>query len=103
MGRAAERRLPGRPSPSEGGGGGADKVRGSLSLAIPSGCGNQSRRRAAEKRTTTGPSSEYIKARARPVQHFARTRRKIQNSKAKRSFLERLVQRLPREPLVLLH
>jgi hypothetical protein len=55
------------------------------------------------KKTTTGPSSEYIKARARPVQHFARTRRKIQNSKAKRPFLERLAhaQRLPREPLAL--
>jgi hypothetical protein len=57
------------------------------------------------KKTTTGPSSEYIKARARPVQHFARTRHKIQNSKAKRPFLERLAHalRLPREPLVPSH
>jgi hypothetical protein len=62
-------------------------------------------RRAAEQRTTTRPSSEYIKARARPVQHSARTRREIQNSKAKRPFLERLAhaQRLPRDPLVSSH
>jgi hypothetical protein len=62
-------------------------------------------RRAAEQRTTTRPSSEYIKARARPVQHSARTRREIQNSKVKRPFLKRLAhtQRLPREPLVLSH
>jgi hypothetical protein len=46
--RAAERRLPGRPSSSEGGGGGADKVHSFLSLAIPSSCGNLSGRRAAE-------------------------------------------------------
>jgi hypothetical protein len=37
-------------------------VRGFLSLAIPSGCGNLSERRATEERTTTGPFSEYIKA-----------------------------------------
>jgi hypothetical protein len=80
-------------------------VRGFLSLAIPSGCGNLSGRRAAEYRTVTGPSSEYIKAQARPVQHFARTRREIQNSKARRQFLERLAhaQRLPHEPLVPSH
>jgi hypothetical protein len=103
MSCAAERRLPGRPSPSEGGGGGADKVRDFLSLAIPSGCGNLIGRRATEQRTTTSPSSEYVKARARPIHHFARTRREIQNSKAKRPFLERLAQRLPREPLVPSH
>jgi hypothetical protein len=56
-------------------------VRVFLSLAIPSGCKNLSGRRAAEYRTATGPSPEYIKARARPVQHFARTCREIQNSK----------------------
>jgi hypothetical protein len=63
------------------------------------------RRRAAEQRATAGPSSEYIKARAKPVQRFARTRREIQNSKEKRPFLERLAhaQRLPREPLVPSH
>jgi hypothetical protein len=49
-----------------------------FSLAILLSCGNQSRRRAAEQRTTAGPSSGYIKARARSVQHFARTRREIQ-------------------------
>jgi hypothetical protein len=70
---------------------------------FPQGCRNLSGRQAAEQRTTTGPTSEYIKARARPVQHFARTRREIQNSKAKRPFLERPAQRLPREPLVLSH
>jgi hypothetical protein len=47
------------------------------------------------QRTTTGPSFEYIKARARPVQHSTRTRRETQNSKAKQRFLERLAQRLP--------
>jgi hypothetical protein len=80
-------------------------VRGFLSMAIPYGCGNLSGRREAEKKTVTGPSSEYIKAQARPVQHFARTRREIQNSKAKHPFLERLMhaQRLPREPLVPSH
>jgi hypothetical protein len=50
-------------------------------------------------------ASSRVKTRARPVQHFARTRREIQNSKAKRLFLERLAhaQRLPRVPLVPSH
>jgi hypothetical protein len=32
-------------------------------------------------KTATGPSSGYIKARARPVQHFARTRREVQTQR----------------------
>jgi hypothetical protein len=81
MGRAAEQWSLGRPSPSRGGGGGKDWVSGFLSLAIPSGCKNLRRRQVAEQRTVTGPSPEYIKAQARPIQHFTRTRRGIQNSK----------------------
>jgi hypothetical protein len=53
----------------------------SLSLAIPSGCKNLRRGQVAEQGTVTGPSPEYIKTQARPVQRFARTRRGIQNSK----------------------
>jgi hypothetical protein len=53
----------------------------SFSLAIPSGCENLRRKQVAEQRTVTGPSPEYIKTQARPVQHVARTRRGIQNSK----------------------
>jgi hypothetical protein len=79
----------------------------SLSLAIPSGCKNLRRGQIAERGTVTGPSPEYIKTRARPVQRFARTRRGIQSSKrnARVPFLERLAhaQRLPRGPLVLPH
>jgi hypothetical protein len=52
-----------------------------LSLAIPLDCENQSRRRAVEKRTATGPSPGYIKAWARPVQHFARTRREVKTQR----------------------
>jgi hypothetical protein len=73
---------------------------------FPLGCGNLSGRRAARvKNRHRSLFRIYIKGQARPVQHFARTRREIQNSKAKRPFLERLAhaQRLPREPLVPSH
>jgi predicted NAD/FAD-binding protein len=53
----------------------------SLSLANPSGCENLRRRQVAEQRTITGPSPEYIKTQARPVQRVTRTHRGIQNSK----------------------
>jgi hypothetical protein len=70
-----------------------------------SGCENLRRRREAEQRTIARPSPEYIKTEARPVQRFARTRRRIQKLKAKRPFLEQLAhaQRLPREPLAPSH
>jgi hypothetical protein len=53
-----------------------------------------------------GPPFEYIKARARTVQNFARTRRKVQNSKVKRSFRSSNgshAQRVPRESPVPSH
>jgi hypothetical protein len=50
----------------------------SLSLANPSGCENLRRRQVAEQRAVTGPSPEYIKTQARPVQRVARTHRGIQ-------------------------
>jgi hypothetical protein len=53
----------------------------SFSLAIPSGCENLKRRQVAEQKTVTGPSPEYIKTQARPIQRVARTNRGIQNSK----------------------
>jgi hypothetical protein len=69
-----------------------------------SGCENL-RRREAKQRTVARPSPKYKKTKARPVQRFARTRRRIQKPKAKRMFLERLahVQRPPREPLAPTH
>ena len=45
-----------------------------------SGCENLRRRQEAEQRTVARPSSEYIKARTRPVQRFVRTRRGIQKT-----------------------
>jgi hypothetical protein len=81
----------------------------SFSLAILLGYENQSKRHVqmAEWRTTVGPPSEYIKAQARiTVQNFARTCRKIQNSKVKRSSRSSngsYAQRAPRESPVLSH
>jgi hypothetical protein len=53
------------------------------SLSTLLGCENKSRRQAqmTGKRTTTGPSSGYIKARARSTQNFARTLREFQTRK----------------------
>jgi hypothetical protein len=48
-----------------------------------SGCENLRGRREAEQRTVDRPSSEYIKARTRPVQRFVRTRRGIQKTQGK--------------------
>jgi hypothetical protein len=62
----------------------------SLSLANPSGCENLRRRQVAEQRTVTGPSPEYIKTQARPVQRVARTHRGIQTQR------ETLVPRMTR-------
>jgi hypothetical protein len=47
-----------------------------------SGCENLRGRRAAEQRTVARPSSEYIKAKTRPVQRFVRTRRGIQKTQS---------------------
>jgi hypothetical protein len=75
-----------------------------FSLAIPPGCENLRRRQVAEQRTVTGPSPEYIKTQARPVQRIARTRRRIQNSKRNaHSSNGSHAQRLPHEPLVPSH
>jgi hypothetical protein len=53
------------------------------SLSTLLGCENKSRRQAqmAGQGTTIGPSSKYIKARARSTQNFARTLREIQTQR----------------------
>jgi hypothetical protein len=47
-----------------------------------SGCENLRGRQEAEQRTVARPSSEYIKAKTRPVQRFVRTRRGIQKTQS---------------------
>jgi hypothetical protein len=68
---------------NEGGGGGGDEVRGFLSPGYSLRLRKPKQKASANGRvkTTVGPSSWYIKARARSIQNFARTRREIQTQR----------------------
>jgi hypothetical protein len=81
-------RSPYQPSPNGGGGGGGDEVHGFLFPSYSLRLQKPEQKVGANGRVTNHcwPPSEYIKARARTVQNFARTRCEIQNSKVKRSF-----------------